>query len=142
MELTIPQFLGRLVHRAQRLPGRVETVSVDENGEINGFVLNGFSKSSTAECSIGEENGVPAIIMKTRYDTVHTYQLYRPEEGDVEDAFDWLVERASWWWNRSYGKGYGVPSVWQAEFERKGYSKTATKTIVYPASYAYDPWEV
>ena len=86
----------------------------DEGKENLTYIINGFSKSGTAEIYQKDDY----IMCKTRY---NTYDVINSFEDLAEVAFDWnsgYCDREPFGWDRN----------WLPIFEKYGWVKTKTKT--------------
>ena len=97
----------------------VVNATVNLDGMLNSFTVDGFSKSGQVRFLRVDDPDVIAVSDE-RYS----------ESTEIRDVDD-IVYLAFKWWNRSVGKDHAVPEVWKDEWLRRGMLKVKVQPIIY-----------
>lgn len=93
-----------VLKRLKEVPNRVATVDVDEYGNLNTIVLNGFSKSGTATVML--EHG--QVFVRTRYNQTDVFDLSYMTDDQIFEA----IASVAWGWYINFNgrEPFGEPA--------------------------------
>lgn len=106
-----------MTYTLKKLLADLNDLGIPVESELDGkvLILEGFSKSGTAEIYFSDKDNV--LKCDTRYD-----------QTDTIESFEDLVNVAFEWWQKSESKGYTIPSMWVESFVGFGLVRKVVRT--------------